>query len=387
LAARGNRLVRVGRLGVAFIAAAAVALGQTLPALAGEAAPSSPAETTSAETTAAETTAAPDTPSTTTTAEQTGTESTPANPSSTPPAKEPEATPAADTKPETAESAPETTPASETPTSDAAPSGSAPAETAPAASEPTAVPKDPVKLEPAAPAPAPQAAPTPQPAAPAPAPAPTATPTPTPTITLQVEPAAAPEPSAAASAEAATAATALIVSFRPRAGISLLPAEEPAVKTVRSVRKARPLGKQLVRGTCARPAARVPLSLLCEQARAFAVLRATFTSSPSPEVRAEIERVAPVTIRRDDARPPPESKTAKKHTVAKVRPTVPFGSSGQGVANDGFSGSPGSSSSSRLFALAAVPMRVPLPFRFARVRVPSTRPHGVIAAPPTARPG
>ncbi len=75
----------------------------------------------------------------------------------------------------------------------------------------------------------------------------------------------------------------------------MLPAEEPAVTTVRSIliRKARAIGKQLVRGTCARPAARVPLSQRCEQARAIAVLRATFTSSPSPEVRAAIDRVAP----------------------------------------------------------------------------------------------
>ena len=132
----------------------------------------------------------------------------------------------------------------------------------------------------------------------------------------------------------------------------------------------------------------MPLSQLCVEARAFAVRRATFTSSPSPEVRAAIDRVAArVTVRKVEARPPPESKAAKKHTVAEVRPTIPFGSSGQGVANDGFSGSPGSTSSSRLFALAAAPLRVPLPFRFARVRVPSTRPHGVIAAPPTARPG
>jgi len=247
------------------------------------------------------------------------------------------------------------------------------------------VPKDAVKLEPAAPPAAPAAA---APAAPAPQPAAAAAAAQaSPTITLQVEQAAQPAPSEAASAEAASAATALIVSFRPRAGISLLPAEEPAVKTVRSIHKARTIGKQRLRRTCARPAARVPLSDRCVEARAFAVLRATFTASPSQEVRAAIERVARVRNRSIDARPPPASKAAKKHTVAEVRPTIPFGNSGQGVANDGFSGSPGSASSSRLFAVAATPLRVPLPFRFARVRVPSTRPHGVIAAPPTARPG
>ena len=395
MAARGNRLVGVARLGVAFVATAAVALGQAMPASAQEAVPSSSAEATPAETATAET------PSTTTAAEHTSTQSAPADATPTPSATEaetkpkPDAPAPAETTPANTEPAPESTPSSSTPSSSTpssstpstdTPSASVPAETAPAASEPAAVPKDAVKLAPAtppaAPASAPPAAPTSQPAAPAPS-AP-----PSPTIILQVESAAEPAPSEAANAEAAIAATALIVSFRPRAGISLLPAEEPAVKTVRSIRKARTIGKQLVRGTCGRPAARVPLSERCVEARAFAVLRATFSSPPSPEVRAAIERVAArVTIRKVEAPPPPASKAAKKHTVAEVRPTIPFGNSRQGVANDGFSGSPGSSSSSRLFALAAAPLRVPLPFRFARVRVPSTRPHGVIAAPPTARPG
>ena len=145
--------------------------------------------------------------------------------------------------------------------------------------------------------------------------------------------------------------------------------------------------------TCARPAVRVPLSDLCKQARAVASLRATtLTYLPSlREVRAAIARGAPprVTIRRVEARPPPESKAAKKHPVAEVRPVVPFGDSGQGVTKNGFgfSSSPGSSSSSRLFALAVVLLWVPWPFRFARVRLPSTLPHGVIPAPPSARPG
>jgi hypothetical protein len=386
LGARGNRLVGVARLGVAFVATAAVALGQALPASAQEAAPASSAEATPAETASA------DTPSTTTAAEHTSTQSAPADATPTAPAKEPETRPEtkpdvpapADTKPANTEPAPESTPSSSTTSSDTT-SASTPAETAPAASEPAAVPKDAVKLEPtaapAAPAAAPPAAPAPQPVAPAPS-AP-----PSPTIVLQVESAAEPEPSEAANTEAATGATALIVTIRPRAGIYLLPAEEPAVKTVRSIRKARTTGKQLVQGTCARPAARVPLSELCVEARAFAVLRATFTASPTPEVRAAMERVAArVTARRGEARPS-ASKAAKKHSVAEVRPTIPFGNSGHGVVNDGFSGSPGSSSSSRLFALAAAPLRVPLPFRLARVRVPSTLPHGVIAAPPTARPG
>ena len=157
---------------------------------------------------------------------------------------------------------------------------------------------------------------------------------------------------------------------------------------VRAIRASGVVGKPLVQRTCTRPTARVPLSQRCKQARAIAVLRATLISSPSPEVRAAIDRVAArVTIQRVEARPPPESKAAKKHTVAKARPIVPFGHSGQGIVSDGFNGATGTTSSSRLFALAAVPLRVPLPFRFARLRLPSTRPHGVIAAPPTARPG
>ena len=311
MGARGNRLVGVARLGVAFVATAAVALGQALPASAQEAAPASSAEATPAETATA------DTPSTTTAAEHTSTQSAPADATPTAPAKEPETKPKARRAGPGGHQAgehrarPESTPSSSTAlehTSDT-PSASTPAETAPAASEPAAVPKDAVKLEPtaapAAPAAAPPAAPAPQPAAPAPS-AP-----PSPTIVLQVESAAEPEPSEAANAEAATGAnaeaatgaTALIVSIRPRAGIYLLPAEEPAVKTVRSIRKARTIGKQLVQGTCARPAARVPLSELCVEARAFAVLRATFTASPTPEVRAAMERVAArVTARRGEAR-------------------------------------------------------------------------------------
>ena len=194
-------------------------------------------------------------------------------------------------------------------------------------------------------------------------------------------------------AEAAVAAAELIVSFRPKAPaspIALLPEDEPAVTPLASVRPQAV--KQLLRQqTCARPTARVPLSQQCKQARAAAVLRVnvTLTYVPSPEVRAAFARAgARVTVRKVEARPPPDSKAAKKHPIAEVRPTVPFGDSGQGLAKNGFNGSTGASTwSSRLFALAAVPLRVPRPFRFARLRLPSTVPHGVIAAPPTARPG
>jgi hypothetical protein len=198
----------------------------------------------------------------------------------------------------------------------------------------------------------------------------------------------------ATNSEAAATAAELIVSFRPRpaaSSIALLPEDEAAVKAPASGRPDVAPVKRLVRQqTCARPTARVPLSQRCKQARAAAaVLRVPLTSLPSPEVRAVLARVdARVTARKDEARPPPDSKAAKKHPVAEVRPTVPFGDSGQGFAKNGFNGSTGTStSSSRLFALAAVPLRVPRPFRFARLRLPSTVPHGVIAAPPTARPG
>ena len=239
--------------------------------------------------------------------------------------------------------------------------------------------------------PAPAAAAAPQPAAqPNPQPAPSV-------VTLvvaEVEPAAQqsePAATTASNADAATAATALIVSFRPAAAaspISLLPADEIAIEPTRSARSATSLARRLLaRATCARPAGRIPLSQDCKQARAIAVLRAVLISAPSPEVRAAIDRVARVTTRSVEARPPPESKAAKKHPVARARPIVPFGHSGQGIINDGFNGIAGATSSPRLFALAAAPLRVPLPFRFARICVPSTRPHGVIAAPPTARPG
>jgi hypothetical protein len=171
--------------------------------------------------------------------------------------------------------------------------------------------------------------------------------------------------------------------------ISLLPAEEPVLKTVRSVRPVKAAAaKQLVQPTCARPTARVPLSLHCRQVRAVAVLRIAFRYASRPEVRQAYARtVARITVRRVDGRAPPDSKAAKKRPVAEVRPMIPFGSSGQGVESNGFNGSPGSTSSSRLFALAAAPLKVPLPFRSARLNLPSTLPQGVIAAPPTARPG
>ena len=384
MAARGNRITGVGRFGVAFLATAVFGLASLQPAFA-ESAPAPPPETTNADTTSTP----PAEP-----AETTESEAPPAEPAPTPqpadPPAEPDPTPSADTAdseaPDAAEPAPD-----EAAEPDSTPTEQAPAETKPAPAETkptqTAAPKDAVKLEPA-PAAAPAAAAAPTGASPAAA-APAAA-QPTVVILIQNEPA---HDSEAAKAEAALAAAA-IVSFRarPSAGpISLLPATEPATTAPRKARGAKTARKPLTRQqSCARPAGRVPLSDKCKQVRAVAGARVTFTALQSlPEVRAAIARGTPprATIRHVDARPPPKSKAAKKRPIAEARPIVPFGDSGQGVTNDGFNGSTGSSSSSRVFAVAIVPLRVPWPFRFARLRLPSTRPHGVIPAPPSARPG
>jgi hypothetical protein len=66
---------------------------------------------------------------------------------------------------------------------------------------------------------------------------------------------------------------------------------------------------------------------------------------------------------------------------------MPFGDAALGAAHDGFSGSPVSAASSRMFAIVDVPLRVPRLFNLARHRLPGTIAHGVIAAPPPARPG
>jgi hypothetical protein len=379
LAARGNRTVGVGRFRVAFLVTAVLALGAALPAYAQEGTPPPPAETTPTETTA------PDTPTQTPPADTTEPQPEPADPEpdQTDPSAEPDPAPSGDAAdggtPDSTEPAPDSAPADE----------STPEEGEPTAEgEPTSEAEDAVKLPPPAPVPSPA----PAPATPAPQPASSA-PTAEPEIVLENAPAAKPETSVVATTANAEAGAddAVIVSLRPRAAaspISLLPADEPALKMVSSAPAAKPAVKLLVQQICARPVPRVLLSQRCKQARAVVVLRVTQTYRSRPEVRAAIARaVARVTAHRDEARPPPDSKAAKKHPVAEVRPTVPFGDSGQGFTNDGFNGSTGSTWSSRLFALAAVPLKVPLPFRFARLRLPSTIPHGVIAAPPTARPG
>jgi hypothetical protein len=136
----------------------------------------------------------------------------------------------------------------------------------------------------------------------------------------------------------------------------------------------------------------VPLSQRCKLAvrSASPVIRGAimYASPPSPEVRAQILKAAArADARPVEARPPPDSKAAKEHPMPKIRPIMPFGAAALGAAHDGFSGSPVSASSSRMFAIVDVPLRVPRLFNLARHRLPGTIAHGVIAAPPPARPG
>ena len=380
MAARGNRFVGVGRFGVACVATAVVALASMQPAFAQEAPP--PATTTaSEEPPAAAPPPAPEPTPPPTAAPEPEPQKPPTEGEAPPPADPPATDPPAAPTPESA------------PADSSATTGAPPAET-------PAPPKDVVKLEEAAPTPPPPAPSTPQPVStPASAPPPT-----TISIVLQNEPATAPATAETANAELeardnpeAEEEAAAIVSLRKPAEssvVALPSADDVASTATRPVRRAAVVdelpGRPARRQSCARPRARVPLSDRCEQIRDVAILRVTLTYAKSPaEVRAAIARVVRhVTIRRVEARPPPKSKAAKKRPVAEARPIVPFGASGQGMTNDGFNGSPGSASSSRLFAVpVATSVRVPRPARLARLRLPSTIPHGVNAAPPPARPG
>jgi len=371
----------VKRFGVAFVATASMVLAYALPARAQEAPP--PASTTPAQTTTEAATPAPD--------------AAPPTPSSTEAAK-PD-TSAADAAPstETAKadtSSPESSPVPDAKSAEPAKTEPATAPTEAKPTEATPATKDPVKLEPAtaAPAaPAPAAAPAPQ-AAPAPAASAASTQV---TIVLEAAAPAAADPTASATgsaAEAAETAAAMIVSFRPRrapAAISLLPTVEPTVASASPApRRATPAKAPVRAQKCARPTGRVPLSADCEQARAISALRVRLRYMPGSEVREAIIRgPTRISIRRVEAPPPQASKAAKKHPVAQARPTAPFGSSGMGAANHSFNRSTGATSSSRVLVLAAPSLRVPRPSRFIRLRLPSTIPHGVIAAPPPARPG
>ena len=191
MAARGNRLVGVGRLGVACFATAAVALASALPAFADEAAPPPPP----AETTAATTTAAPD-PPTSAAGRPTAAQAAPAEPAPDP-RSEVGARRDARAPPPAGTGAGDSTPGTTEATPDSAPAGGAPAESAPADHGAGISRSGAVTLAPQAPS-APPAAPPPaappQPAAQSAQPAPSA-PTPSSVVTLDVteaEPAAEP---------------------------------------------------------------------------------------------------------------------------------------------------------------------------------------------------
>ena len=171
--------------------------------------------------------------------------------------------------------------------------------------------------------------------------------------------------------------------------------DAPAVKPVKRAAAAAPtvlsLKTRTVRQACIRPHGLVPLSQRCRLVvRAPAAPRGvlTYATAPSPEVRAAIDRgAAQAAADRAKAAPPPESKAAQERPIPKIRPILPFGGVALGALQDGFGGVAGSASSSRIFALAAMPLRVPRPFQLARLRLPTAITHGVIAAPPPTRPG
>ena len=389
-------------VGVAVAATVVAALGLAQSAFAQDAPPPPPAAestSTSTETTPAEPPPADSPPAGTnpsepppaatppdsapTTAETTSTESSSTEPSTEKPAD----APATETEDATTTAPTEAKPASESETD------------ATAAAEA-------VKLEPAAPATTaattaggaatPAAA---EPAATAPSGAPPAT-----TIVLQntqivaaaapattASPAAAPASSAAANAEAVAQVAA--VSFRPRSAVALdfddAPALEPARRAVVAPVVA-PLKSRSARQTCMQPHGLVPLSYDCKLYLRAPAARGTlaYIDAPSPEVRAAIDRgAARAEATRAKAALPRASKAAKERPIPKIRPILPFGGVVLGALHDGFSGVAGSASSSRMFALAAAPLRVPRPFRLARLRLPTTIAHGVLAAPPPARPG
>ena len=226
MAARGNRLVQVGRFGVAFVATAAVALGPVQAAFAQEAAPP-PAATNSEQSPSDATPPAAPAPEPTPTPEPTPSEPEPEPDPPKAPA-ESEAPPAADPA---AGGAPETDAPAPTDATDAA--------SEPAADEVEQAPTDVVKLEEAAPAaaPAPAAATPVAPSAQAQAPASASAQLVVTVSLVEEEPAAAaaaPElvvNVAALGAETDTpadTAAAPVVSIRPAPAAELWPADEPA---------------------------------------------------------------------------------------------------------------------------------------------------------------
>ena len=400
MAARGNRSRGGVCVGVALFVTLAAALGFTQPALAQEAPPPPPP------------------------AESVSTEATPTSP---PPADAPPAgtstdAPPAVTAPETSETT--STPASDEPAEGATTDAEQPAadgnttegtaatagSDSPPASDTSTAATDAVKLEPEAPAaPAAPALPATGAATPAGLTGPAAAPLSSATavsIVLEQSAASTAAPATAADATAPRTADAdgdgdsgaepgeavsPVVSFKPRAAIALLPDADEATPAVVTQKQATmdPVG---VRAVCAQPHGLVPLSSRCEEVvRTVAVVvrgGVFYPLAPGPEVRAAIDRgAARAAASRARAAPPPKSKAAKERPIPKIRPILPFGGVALGALQDGFGGVAGSASSSRIFALATVPLRVPRPFTLARLRLPSTTAHGALAATPPTRPG
>lgn len=342
-------------------------------------------------------------------------ESTPTEPTAT----EPAATEPAATEPAAPDAAPKEGATDTPPSGDSDKSGTPPKEgaesstngdkdtgapagqTPPAASAPSG--EGVVKLEEekaAAPTPAPAPAPV---AAPAPvmtAPAEAAGASVTISVTLEPQlsaaastaPAGAPVPALDKDASGTDAAAEAFpsVSFArpdPRASVArLTAASQPALPTRR---EADPVPVAGIEQRCVLPRGRVPLSTGCKQARAAAaVLGLPLARLPSAEVQAAIERgTARLAARRLVTRAPPAEKAAKKPRVVIAQPIAPFNQSRHGFTNDGYSSSSGSASSSRFFALALAPMRLPVPLCFPELRLPTHVPEGLVAAPPPARPG
>lgn len=405
MAARGNRSGGLVPVGLAFFATVAAALGLAQSAFAQDAPPPPPA----AESASTGSTPAPPPP-----AESPPADTSPSGPppAATPP--DPAPTTTAPTESSSTEpSAPKPADAPATQTTSATtttPTETKPTETKPASGSSTdaAAAANAVKLEapapatttaPAAPAatgaPAAQAAP---PAATPPSGAPPPTSVvlvagPAPAAAQAAAPATSPTSSPAANEEAVEQVAA--VSLHPRSAVALEFDDAPAVKPVKRAAAAAPtvlsLKTRTVRQACIRPHGLVPLSQRCRLVvRAPAAPRGvlTYATAPSPEVRAAIDRgAAQAAADRAKAAPPPESKAAQERPIPKIRPILPFGGVALGALQDGFGGVAGSASSSRIFALAALPLRVPRPFQLARLRLPTAITHGVIAAPPPTRPG
>ena len=211
--------------------------------------------------------------------------------------------------------------------------------------------------------------------------------------TTAASPAAAPTSSAGENDDAVEQVAA--VSLRPRSAVALGFDDAPALKPVTAAAAAAPVvvslkSRTAVRQACIQPHGLVPLSQLCRLVVRAPAARGvlTYATPPSPEVRAAIDRgAAQAAADRAKAAPPPKSKAAEQRPIPKIRPILPFGGVALGALEDGFGGVAGSASSSRIFALAAVPLRVPRPFQLARLRLPTAITHGVIAAPPLTRPG